>query len=205
MRLRTLNKAELKAVYRTEMKRAFPPAELKPLASMEQLRVRGCYDPLGLYDGEELLAYAMLWHEPGVPFVLLDYLGTVEDRRGGGIGSDMLRRLGEHYAADYRGIIAESEGPYSDDEEERALQQRRLGFYYRNGFRDIGYDCALFGVHYRTLLLGDEQAGTQEVLTAHQTIYRGQIPGPIYKRFVQIPLGPGERPNPATEWKEREL
>ena len=50
--------AELEQLYNTEMKRAFPPSELKPLHTMERRRDAGCYEPLGVFDGEELVAYA---------------------------------------------------------------------------------------------------------------------------------------------------
>ena len=201
MKLRILNKTELEHLYNTEMKRAFPPCELKPLKSMEDMRDTNRYDPLGLFEGEELLAYAMIWMEPDIPHVLLDYLGTVEGRRGAGIGTQMLKLLQQRYA--HRGyVFGEAERDNSPDPEERRLQSRRLDFYFRNGLRYAGYDCALFGVHYETLILGGEDVTAEELMQAHQTIYRRQIPQKNYERFVQIPLAPGEKPNPAVEWRE---
>ncbi|MBE6973273.1 MAG: GNAT family N-acetyltransferase [Ruminococcaceae bacterium] len=201
MELRILSKAELKDLYYKEMKRAFPPSELKPLKSMEDMRDTGRYEPLGLFEGEELLGYALVWMEPDIPHVLLDYLGTMEGKRGAGLGTKMLGLLQEHYA--HRGaIFGESERDNSPDPEERALQRRRLEFYFRNGLRYAGYDCALFGVHYETLILGGENVTAEELMQAHQTIYRRQIPPKHYERFVQIPLAPGEKPNPAVEWRE---
>lgn len=201
MELRILSKAELKELYYEEMKRAFPPSELKPLKSMEEMRDTGRYEPLGMFDGEELLGYAMIWMEPDIPHVLLDYLGTMEGKRGAGLGTKMLGLLRERYA--HRGaIFGEAERDNSPDPEERVLQSRRLDFYFRNGLRYAGYDCALFGVHYETLILGWEEVTAQELMEAHQTIYRRQIPPKHYERFVQIPLAPGEKPNPAVEWRE---
>ena len=201
MELKILNKAELERLYYSEMKRAFPPSELKPLKSMEDMRDTGRYEPWGLFEGEELLGYAMFWMEPDLPHVLLDYLGTMEGKRGNGLGTTMLRLLQEHYAP--RGaIFGEAERDNSPDPEERALQSRRLDFYFRNGLRYAGYDCALFGVHYETLILGGEDVTAEELMKAHRTIYRRQIPAKHYERFVQIPLAPGEKPNPAVEWRE---
>ena len=201
MELRILSKAELERLYYNEMKRAFPPSELKPLKSMEDMRDTNRYEPLGLFDGEELLGYAMVWMEPDIPHVLLDYLGTVEGKRNGGLGTKTLALLRERYA--HRGyIFGEAERDNSPDPEERALQSRRLDFYIRNGLRYAGYDCALFGVHYETLILGGEEVTAEELMQAHQTIYRRQIPAKHYERFVQIPLAPGEKPNPAVEWRE---
>lgn len=201
MELRILSKAELKQLYETEMKRAFPPSELKSLKAMEGMRDTGRYEPLGMYDGDELLGYAMLWMEPDVPHVLLDYLGVMEGKRGGGLGTALLGLLKRRYA--HRGsIFGEAERDNSPDPEERKLQSRRLDFYFRNGLRYAGYDCALFGVHYETLILGGEAVSAQELMQAHQTIYRRQIPEKFYERFVQIPLAPGEKPNPTVAWRE---
>lgn len=201
MELRILNKAELEQLYKTEMKRAFPPTELKALKSMESMRDAGRYEPLGMFDGGELLGYAMMWMEPDVPHVLLDYLGIMEGRRGSGLGTALLGLLKERYA--HRGsIFGEAERDNSPDPEERKLQSRRLDFYFRNGLRYAGYDCALFGVHYETLILGGEGVSPEELIRAHQTIYKRQIPEKFYQRFVQIPLALGEKPNPTVEWRE---
>lgn len=201
MDLRELTKPELEQLYHTEMKRAFPPTELKPLSAMEALRDKGCYQPLGLFDGEELLGYGLMWLAPGIPFVLMDYLGTLEGKRNRGLGSVMLDKLAEFYR-DYRGVFGEAEGAFSQDPEQAALQRRRLGFYERNGFRYGGYDCALFSVHYRTLIRSEEKVTQEELMAAHQAIYRTHLPKEIYTRFIQIPLAEGEQPHPAAAWAE---
>lgn len=201
MTLRPLTPEELHKLYDTELKRAFPPSELKPLKAMEDLRRRDRYEPLGLFDGEEPAAYALMWLEPGIPFALLDYLGTVESRRNSGLGTQLLDLLAQHYAH-YRGIFGEAESPAAPDPAEAALRRRRLGFYQRNGFRYGGYDCALFGVHYQTLIRGDADVSPQELMNAHQAIYKGHFPDLIYQRFIQIPLPDGEEPRPAGSWIE---
>lgn len=201
MKLRILSKAELEQLYNTEMKRAFPPSELKSLKVMESMRDTGRYEPLGMFDGEVLMGYALMWMEADVPHVLLDYLGIMEGKRGSGLGSALLRLLSERYA--HRGsIFGETERDNSPDPVERALQSRRLDFYFRNGLRYAGYDCALFGVHYETLIFGGEDVSAKELMKAHQTIYRRQIPTEFYDRFVQIPLKEGEKPNPTVDWRE---
>ena len=124
MTLSDLSPAQLSALYATEMKAAFPPDELKPLKSMLTLMEGGRYEALGMYDEEGLHGYALTWLEPGIPFALLDYFGTLEGQRGNGLGTRMLDLLAEHYR-DYRGIFGEAEGPFSPDPEEAKLQQRR--------------------------------------------------------------------------------
>ena len=201
MRLKTLTAQELADLYRTELVNAFPPSELKPLKSMLNLMEGNRYEALGMYDETGLHGYALTWLEPGIPFALLDYFGTLEGQRGSGLGTKMLDLLADHYR-NYRGIFGEAEGVFSPDPEEAKLQQRRLDFYHRNGFRYGGYDCALFGVHYLTLIRGDEDVSAEELLDAHQRIYRSGIPSPAYERFIQIPLREGEAVRVPTEWKE---
>lgn len=201
MRLKVLTAGELTALYQTELVNAFPPSELKPLKSMLTLMEGKRYEALGMYDEKGLHGYALTWLEPGIPFALLDYFGTLEGQRGSGLGTKMLDLLAEHYR-NYRGIFGEAEGVFSPDPEEAQLQQRRLDFYYRNGFRYGGYDCALFGVHYLTLIRGDGDVSAEELLDAHQRIYRSGIPPQAYERFIQIPLHEGEEVRVPTEWKE---
>ena len=201
MKLKVLTAGELTDLYRTELVRAFPPEELKPLKSMLVLLEQGRYEALGLVDKDGLHGYTLFWLEPGIPFALLDYFGTLEGQRGAGLGTKMLDLLSDHYK-DCRGIFGEAEGVFSSDPTEAAIQARRLDFYFRNGFRYGGYDCALFGVHYRTLIRGDEDVTAEELLDAHRRIYRSGIPPRAYERFIQIPLHEGEAVRAATDWIE---
>ena len=201
MNLRSLTSRQLIDLYNSEMKRAFPPDELKPLKAMEGLREQGRYDVLGLWEGEQLLGYAMMWLEPGCAFALLDYLGIMDGHRDRGLGSTLLALLKEHYAH-YRAIFGEAEAPENGAPEGEPLRRRRLEFYHRNGFRYGGYDCALFGVHYQTLILGGEDVTPEQLLQVHQDIYRGYMPSHIYGRFIQLPLLPGQAVKPAGEWIE---
>ena len=63
-------------------------------------------------------------------------------------------------------------------------------------------DSALFGVHYHTLIRGDGDVTAEELLQAHQTIYRDNLAPEVYSRFIQIPLPQGEQPRPAQAWVE---
>ena len=201
MHLRKLTAKQLSDLYQWELKKAFPPEELKPLKAMLGLMERNRYEALGLYDEKGLHGYALMWLEPGYPFALLDYLGTLEGERGTGFGTEMLALLRAHYAH-YRGIFGEAEAPENGDPADEPLRRRRLAFYERNGFRYGGYDCAMFGVHYQTLIMGDEDVTPQELMAAHQGIYGGYMPEHIYQRFIQIPLRPGETVKPVGDWIE---
>lgn len=182
--LRPLGPEEVGLLYRRELKRTFPPSELKPLRTIQRHMRAGRYPAWGLYQGEELTAYALLWQTVDGRAVLLDYLGVPRDRRGRGWGSRMLAQLRRIYG-ERAAILAEVEAPEAAEPGERALQERRLDFYCRAGFRYAGFDSRLFGVHYRLLAAG---AGEEpELLEAYRTLYQGHFPGAVFRRFVQIP------------------
>ena len=201
MKLIELGEEGLTRLYQKEMTRDFPPQELKPLKAMAELMAQGRYQALGLYEGEKLLGYALVWREPGVPFVLLDYLGTLPGVRNRGLGGQLLDLLADYYREE-RGIFGEAESDEGGADADRELRRRRLGFYLRHGFRYGGYDCALFGVHYQTLIRGREDVTPEELLKVHRSFYQNRFPTHIYKRFVQLPLAPGEMPNPPGNWTE---
>ena len=132
--LRPLRPEEVGLLYRRELKRTFPPTELKPLRTIQRHMQAGRYPVWGLYQGEELTAYALLWQTVDGRAVLLDYLGVPRDRRGQGWGSRMLAQLRRIYG-ERAAILAEVEAPEAAEPGERSLQERRLDFYRRAGFR----------------------------------------------------------------------
>jgi len=200
MEIRELTREELKAVYETEMKNAFPPAELKPFSAMERLMDRGVYRPLGLFEDGALVSYLLLWTDASGQYALGDYLGTVASRRNGGLGGKFLQMVFTSFP-EFNCIFGEVEAPGQEaSEEENALRRRRLAFYERNGLRYLNYDCALFGVHYRCLAYGG--APDEAVLKAHQEIYASAFPPDKLEKYVQIPLLLGEAVKPVTDWEE---
>ena len=84
------------------------------------------------------------------------------------------------------------------------LRRRRLGFYQRNGFRPLSYDCLLFGVHYRTFLLSPNGKGTEAAaMEAHRGVYRSQLAPWAYEKFVEIPRDPTRPAAPAASWADQ--
>ena len=88
------------------------------------------------------------------------------------------------------------------DEAADGLILRRLGFYARSGAATLGYDCAMFGVHYKTICWAAPLPDEAEIMRKHQEIYLDQFGRERYDRYVQIPLAPGEAPHPLTDWTE---
>ena len=199
MELKLLSKAELTDLYRQEMTADFPRSELKPLKGMLNLMDRGVYDPLLVTDGGEAVGYAMVWLPNDREGALLEYFGVLRGKRSGGIGSRILTLLAERYGQ----LFGEAEAPTSDDPAENDLRRRRIGFYERNGFRVLDYECALFGVHFNCLYRGPE-TNDRAVEAMHRGVYAAWFSGSHMARYIQLPLKPGEAIIPAPEWVEED-
>lgn len=188
--IRLLDAAALRRVYREHVKADFPPAERKPLAMIERQVRTGQYDTLGLFQGEELLAYAFLWRDKEGHCALLDYLAVCRGGRGQGTGSAFLEQLKAHYGG-FDGLLveAEAEDPQAGAED-NALRRRRIDFYRRCGFRILDYRARLFGVTYSMLTSGTLTAA--DALAAHRRHYRLDEPGfnPL-RAMAEIPCSSG--------------
>ncbi len=194
---RTLSSAEFAAAYDEVFTEAFPPEELKPLFAMERMIAQGQYEALGFVRSGRVEGYACCWLDGDV--VLLDYLCVPASQRSGGIGSAMIAALLSRYEGGC--LLAEAEAPTGDADAD-AMIERRLGFYRRSGGRMLGYDTALFGVHYKTICWGGEDKAEEELLRRHDGFYRRNIPAERYAAFIQIPLPPGESPVDRVDWEE---
>ena len=202
MELRRLNPEELKLAYETDLSEAFPPAELKPLHAMTGMMARGVYEALALYEGEEgPLGYVLLWKHTDGRFLLIDYLCVPASRRNAGIGAKLLHTLFDAYPPETV-FIGESEAPVGDPKRDEMIL-RRLAFYRRNGAASIGYDTALFGVHFKTIAWSKGALpGEETILQKHREIYMERFAGSKHERMIQVPLAPGEEPMPVTDWVE---
>ena len=202
MQLRDLTLDQLRWLHATELHEAFPAEELKPFPAMEQLFRRGAYRPVGAWEGETLVGYALLWTSPAAGYVLIDYLGVTAARRNGGLGARSSRLLQEKFQ-DWEGDPGGVRRPWKGGPED-ALRRRRLGFYQRNGFRPLSYDCLLFGVHYRTFLLSPNGGrGPRRRPWRPTGVYRSQLAPWAYEKFVEIPRDPTRPAAPAGLWADQ--
>ena len=195
MELKLLNKEELARLFEEEMVIDFPKSELKPLSAMYRLMDLGLYEPLRVLQDGQPVGYALAWLPAGRQGALLDYFGVSRDKRDAGLGSAVLAMLVERYGC----IFGEVEAPVDPDPEVNELRRRRIGFYLRNGLRQLDYDCALFGVHYNCLYLGPE-TDDRKIETMHRAVYSDYYSSEHFARFVQLPLLPGEEINALTDW-----
>lgn len=197
MELKTLNERELSALYREEMVYDFPKSELKPLGAMLRLLEMGQYDPLVVTENGERVGYAMMWLTKSRQGALLEYLGVLRGKRSAGLGARILPLLAQRYGQ----LFGEAEAPTSQDEAENHLRRRRIGFYERNGFRVLDYECALFGVHFKCLYRGP-QTDDRAVEQLHRSVYADYFSPQHMERYIQLPLKPGEEIHPAPAWTE---
>lgn len=200
--MRLLTKEELRIAFVADLQEAFPPAELKPLRSMEELMDAGLYDPWVMEDeAGQTLGYALLWKHGGGKYLLIDYLCVPARLRNGGVGARLLREVFAQYAAGTV-FIAESEAPTGDAAADEMIH-RRLGFYRRNGAKILNYDTALFGVWFKTICwCAGEVPAEETILRHHKEIYMDRFGETRFTQYIQIPLAPGEKPFPVSDWVE---
>ena len=198
MELRLPSLTQLRQIYETDMKEAFPPAELKPLSAIERMWQEGKYKPWCLFDGDQIIGLAFLWLGKDPGWALLDYLCVSSAYRNDGLGSKILERLKE--AEPGAVIFGEAEAPVHAPDS--AMAERRLGFYLRNGLRMAGYDTDIFGVHYKTLYLADAKVEDGALMEAHRAVYRGSFTAEKYARHVMIPRDPDLPPIEQIPWDQ---
>ena len=199
MELKIPTPEEVRDFYNTDMKEAFPPAELKPLAAIEKMWADGWYKPYCLYDddGSGPIGCAFLWlgHDG---WALLDYLCVSAGWRNDGFGAEILRLLPQIEPGTV--IFGEAEAPVHAPDP--AMAERRLGFYKRCGLRIAGYDTELFGVHYKTLYLADGEVEDDALLAEHQFVYRNSFTHEKYAKYVRIPYDPATPQSARVDWEQ---
>lgn len=127
--------------------------------------------------------YAFILRNPALPFVLLDYLATMD--RGKGDGSVLLALLKNEYP---QGILAEVEDPDEGPEPERELRRRRAGFYQRAGFVPQPFENEIFTVRYLVHLWSEAPPEDSPRVCAHtlDALYALQLPYELYEKWVKI-------------------
>lgn len=186
MTIETLTLPEIRNVYNHRMIYDFPPDELKSLSLIENLLKKGQYICYGMKNGKDLLAYAFFVIMGN--HYLFDYFAVREDLRGTGIGSRFLQELCANRMKDAASVILEVDDPAAaDSAEEKAVRDRRLRFYMKNGLRDTGARARTFGVDF---LLLELPVGKPLIMEAagqiYSRIYCSILPKRIWTRMVQI-------------------
>lgn len=146
-----MGESEIRQLYNKSLVRDFPADELKSLSSILSLYQRGEYDVLGAYEGESMLAYALVFRPKNDRVTLLDYLAVEPEHRRTGVGSELLRHLRSHYADTADALMIECERPKTAPDQ--ALARKRIEFYTRAGAVLTDVRIWLFGVEYSILFM----------------------------------------------------
>lgn len=138
--------APLKKLY----KEAFPLLERKPFSLLLRLKKQGKAELLAAKNDAGEFCGLMIAAVDG-DFVLLDYFAVQPEKRGGGIGSQLLDRLRERYAG--KKIFLEIERVESR-QGDLTQKQRRKSFYKRCGMTETGVFSQLVGIEMEVLSSG---------------------------------------------------
>lgn len=122
-------------------RKAFPLSERKPFSIIRKMYRKGKTD-IWYFRSDGKFAGLVITIN-GDDHILLDYLAVAEDRRGKGIGSQILQQMRSHYAG--KGVFLEIESVY-EAAENQAERQRRKQFYIRSGMKSMGVFAVVFGV-----------------------------------------------------------
>ena len=127
--------ARLYILYRT----AFPRYERKPFSIIVKMMRKGKTDVWYCTCGDRFAGFAATIN--GGHEILVDYFAVAKAKRGGGVGSAMLRALREKYVPN--GLFVEIESVYAPSDN-RSERQRRKNFYLANGLEEMGVLVSLF-------------------------------------------------------------
>lgn len=190
MHINKLTADEIERVYKTYMKKDFPPSELKPLSHILKSVEEGYGFSLGIYEEGNLSGYAVFILCEETKCALLDYFAIVKDRRGEGLGHQALSCIAAYLREDLpqiEGLYIESERiSAAENEEQRQIRQRRIAFYRSCGCEMTALRSVLFGVDYSVLYLPLQGEGKKASREALDVLYRRMFKPGHYARFVSL-------------------
>lgn len=186
--LQKMTDIQTRLLYEHQMKRDFPPSELKSLEAIFKMKREGTYDVLGAYMSGVLVGYALCYRPKEGRILLLDYLAVEADMRSRGIGTMLLDALRVHYAGQFDTILIECERPKTAPNESEA--RKRIRFYTQAGAQLTNVRIWLFEVEYSILVL----PCAQEVVArdwAQQMLflYKQMLTPALYERNVRLIRG----------------
>lgn len=186
MTWRLLTLDEQAQIYEQQMRRDFPKAELKELATILDTSARGDGHVWGVFDGEALAAYLLMVRPEGCAVSQLDYFAVLPAWRAAGLGAQLLAELPRR-EGDAQAIVIEAECPeYAPDP---AMARRRLGFYARCGAQDTGWTEHLFDAWFRILVLpcpGCANVAPDEAVRQLAGCYRRSLSEEKWDRYVRF-------------------
>lgn len=151
-------------------KEIFPSNERKPLAHIKNLYNKGFLEIIEILDEEKIVGFFITNILPQNPYVLLDFFAIFPEQQSKGYGSRAINLLKELYK-NYEGIYIEVERP--DKLEQDINKQRRIKFYEKLGFYNLGYDLKLFNVAFSTFILpiNETKQSNKDIINKIKEIY----------------------------------
>lgn len=183
MKLQRLNENQITKLYQEHMVVDFPKDELKPLNMILKSVQEGFYNCFGLFENEQIVGYTFMVKQENS--YLVDYIAIFPENRNKGVGANLLTLI-DDYLGDADRIIGEVEDPaYTDDEEQKTLQTRRLGFYLRNNCYDTGLRVECFGVKFIILEAGNKKCRDKdEVWDLYSLFYKKFLSEERFKKNI---------------------
>ena len=168
MELKILSNKLLLLWYEKFLKEDFVSDEIKPIENILTLIKKGRYEVYGVFQDDEMIAYASFWKKENINLVLLDYLGVSKKYRNQGIGSKILVLIKEILGN--IPYVVEAEIPTGSSLEEDKIRKRRIEFYERNGCKKV-YLMATCGMKWQTLVNSKNEIDQKELAKLHKELY----------------------------------
>lgn len=179
MELKILSNELLLLWYEKFLKEDFVSDEIKPIENILTLIKNGRYEVYGVFQDDEMIAYASFWKKENINLVLLDYLGVSKKYRNQGIGSKILTLIKEMLGN--MPYVVEAEIPTGSSLEEDKIRKRRIQFYERNGSKKV-YLMATCGMKWQTLVNSKNEIDQKELAKLHKELYEEK------RTDVKIPI-----------------
>lgn len=168
MELKILSNELLLLWYEKFLKEDFVSDEIKPIENILTLIKNSRYEVYGVFQDDEMIAYASFWKKENINLVLLDYLGVSKKYRNQGIGSKILVLIKEMLGN--MPYVVEAEIPTGSSLEEDKIRKRRIEFYERNGCKKV-YLMATCGMKWQTLVNSKNEIDQKELAKLHKELY----------------------------------
>ena len=169
MELKILSNELLLLWYEKFLKEDFVSDEIKPIENILTLIKNGRYEVYGVFQDNEMIAYASFWKKENINLALLDYLGVLKKYRNQGIGSKILVLIKEMLGN--MPYVVEAEIPTGSSLEEDKIRKRRIEFYERNGCKKV-YLMATCGMKWQTLVNSKNEIDQKELAKLHKELYK---------------------------------
>ena len=179
MELKILSNELLLLWYEKFLKEDFVSDEIKPIKNILMLIKNDRYEVYGVFQDNEMIAYASFWKKENINLALLDYLGVLKKYRNQGIGSKILTLIKEMLGN--MPYVVEAEISTGSSLEEDKIRKRRIQFYERNGCKKV-YLMATCGMKWQTLVNSKNEIDQKELAKLHKELYEEK------RTDVKIPI-----------------